>query len=151
MKTRHMTAIAIALALGLLSAQEPNAPAEGVRFLAIDVFIDSDTQPLAAYQLHISASHGGVNIVGIEGGEHAAFRTPPYYDPKAMQQERVILGAFNTSAPEQLPRGKTRVATIHVQATGSKLPNFTTKIEAAATSDGRPIAVDVSLLERNTK
>jgi len=56
-------------------------------------------------------------IVGIEGGEHPAFREPPMYDPKAMQHERVIIAAFNTAPSDELPR-ENASATIHLEAKG---------------------------------
>jgi len=151
MKAAPAIAVGIALALSSLPGQEPAVPQAEVRFSAIDVFVDSEAQPLAAYQLTVTAPHGDVRIVGIEGGEHAAFKEPPYYDPKAMQKERVILGAFNTSPAEQLPRGKTRVATIHVQVSGPTILNVTAKLEAAATSEGHSITAQISLVERNAK
>src|SRR5262245_8036013 len=143
--------IALGITLVSLQGQEPAVPAVEIRFRTLDVFVDSDAQPLAAYQLKVIATQGDVKIVGIEGGEHPAFMIPPYYDPKAMQTERAILGAFSTSPAEQLPRGRTRVATLHVQITGTTQPNFKTEIEAAASSDGRLIAVQVSLVERNVQ
>src|SRR5690349_2141577 len=89
-------------------AQE-TAPAAGARFLVMDVWVDSGTEALAAYQVEIAARGAGsdaagtnrpVRIVGVEGGEAAAFRSAPYYDPAAMQQERVVLGAFSLLAPD---------------------------------------------------
>ena len=115
------------------------------RFDAIDVYVDSGTQPLAAYQLHLSAKTGEVKIVGIEGGEHSAFADPPYYDPAAMQHDRVIIAAFNTALPEQLPKGVTRVATIHVQVAGEAQPTFQAELTVAATLDGKTIPAHLVL------
>jgi hypothetical protein len=47
-------------------------PVVATRFRAVDIFVDSTNKPLAAYQLEFTAS-AGAKIVGIEGGEHAAF------------------------------------------------------------------------------
>lgn len=82
-------------------------------FQVIDIYVNSGEERLAAYQLHVKAGVG-VSIVGIEGGEHLAFRKPPYYDPKAMQRNEVKLAAFSTLAKSKLPKGKVRVATLHV-------------------------------------
>lgn len=82
-------------------------------FQVIDIYVNSGDERLAAYQVHVKAG-AGVSIVGIEGGEHDAFRKPPYYDPKAMQRNEVKLAAFSTLKRSKLPRGKTRVATLHV-------------------------------------
>jgi len=90
------------------------------RFTTFDVMVDPRNQPLAAYQLEIKTRQGNVQIVGIEGGSHAAFQQPPYYDPKALQKNRVILAAYNIQAAQNLPHTITRVATIHVSLTGPK-------------------------------
>ena len=87
---------------------------------------------------------GDAKIVGVEGGSHAAFREPPFYDPKAIQQERVILAAFNTGKPDKLPKNKTRVATIHLQLRGSKEPEFSVKLKTAANADGEKISAEAT-------
>src|SRR6267142_3694254 len=68
------------------------------RFRAVDIFIDPKGAPLAAWQIEFAATNGVAKIVGIEGGEAEPFRNPPFYDPKAMQGERVIIAAFSTEA-----------------------------------------------------
>ncbi|MEW6306002.1 MAG: hypothetical protein AB1705_21205, partial [Verrucomicrobiota bacterium] len=104
--------------------------------------------PLAAYQLEVVVERGQAKIAGIEGGESGAFKQPPYYDPKAMQQERVILAAFNTAGAEQLPTGRTRVATIHVQISGSEPPEFAVKLTTAGTINGKKVSATASWQER---
>ena len=121
----------------------------GTRFLVVDILVDSGAQPLAAYQLDVAAAGSDAKIVGIEGGDSAAFREPPYYDPEAIQHERVILAAFQTTSESQLPKGKTRVATLHLQVKGAARPKFTLNLQTAATIDGRPIPVQASLTERS--
>jgi hypothetical protein len=137
-----MLALLGAMALG----QDNNA---ATRFSAVEVFVDSGAQPLAAYQLTFTATSGDVKIVGIEGGEHPAFKEPPHYDPKAIQHERAILAAFNTSSAENLPKGRARVATVHVQITGAVAPVYTVKLEAAANHEGSRVAGQTSFQERN--
>ena len=112
----------------------------------MDVFVDSKDKPLAAYQLEFNATSGDVKIVGIEGGEHAAFAEAPFYDPKAMQHERVILAAF--SITEKLPRGRTRVATIHIQVSGTTDPRFELKLQIAADASGNEFPAKTSFAER---
>lgn len=118
-----------------------------IRFRAVDVFVDSTNKPLAAYQLEFTAS-GGAKIVGIEGGGHAAFKEAPFYDVKAMQHERVVIGAFNTAKADKLPTGKTRVATIHLQTTGDQPLRFKVQVKTAATVDGRKISAQASAEEK---
>lgn len=135
------------LAVSMTVAQESAPRSEPVHFRAVEVFVDSKDKALAAYQLEFGVLGGGAKIVGIEGGGHAEFREAPFYDPKAIQQERVILGAFSTAPLEQLPRGITRVATIHLQTTGAELPGFKVKVNTAATAEGRKISITASAKE----
>jgi hypothetical protein len=114
------------------------APGPTMRYWMMDVIVDADGERLAAYQLEITDPTGRSRIVGIEGGEHAAYKEPPYYDPAAMSQEgRVILAAFSTN--RELPSGKARVARVCVQTIGDGAPEFDVKLVVAATSDGRKI------------
>lgn len=116
---------------------------DGIRFEAVDVFIDSGHQPLAAWQLEVQSRDDRVEIVGIEGGQHAAFSEPAYYDPEAMNGNRVILAAFSTS--KELPKGKTRVARIHVQCEGRNVTAYRTSLVVAADAEGRTIPSTMSL------
>ncbi|MEX2215787.1 MAG: dockerin type I repeat-containing protein [Phycisphaeraceae bacterium] len=122
-----------------------------IRFTTYDIIIDTTDAPLAVYQLDISAGQGEVQITGIEGGEHAAFKQPPYYDPQAMQQNHIIIAAFNTADADQLPRGKVRVATLHVQITGDAEPKFEVKLDAAATVEGKPIEATATVQPKRTQ
>jgi hypothetical protein len=54
-------------------------PGDDFRFTTLKVFVESGTQPLAAYQLTLTLA-GSDRIVGIEGGESAVFRQPPSYE-----------------------------------------------------------------------
>ena len=139
--------IMILLAALLQMALQSHPQGQGtssIKFRAVEIWVDSKDQPLAAYQLEFKPSKGEVKIVGIEGGAHAAFSQPPYYDPAAMRQERVIIAAFSTAPARELPRGKIRVATVHIQVTGEEIPEFVVKSMAAATVDGKAIPVELS-------
>ena len=140
--------LALAVSLG---GQPGGLPEGSVQFRAVDVFLDSHDQSLAAYQLEFSARSGTVKIVGVEGGEHAAFKEAPFYDPLAMQQERVILAAYNTAAAAKLPSGRTRVATIHLQVNGSETPQFTVKLDTAGSVEGNRIPAEAGFVERQKK
>ncbi len=148
--------IALALTLffgpaaGLL-AQEPALEEGRSRFCAMDIFVDSGSTPLAAYQLVFTATNGLAKIVGIEGGDHPAFRRPPFYDPKAIQHERVIIAAFSTAPAAGLPAGRTRVATIHFQTFGSLLPQFELRLQTAGDLHGNRIAAQAGFEERKTQ
>jgi hypothetical protein len=133
-----------------LPAQQPAIEEGRTRFRAVDIYVDAGTTPLAAYQIEFAATNGLARIVGIEGGEHPAFRQPPFYDPKALQHERVIIASFSTAPATDLPAGKTRVATIHYQTTGAQPPRFELKLQTAGDPQGNKISAQVSLEERKT-
>ena len=122
----YILGVLLTTAAGWTAADQPQGPS--VRFQAVAVFVETDDAPLAAYQLDLQSTTGNVRIVGIEGGEHPAFADPPYYDPAAIQGDRVIIGAFSMAPAESLPMGRTRIATIHVQVSGDS--------ECHGTSDG---------------
>ena len=126
-------------------AQDSGNNKEKVSFRAVDIFVKSKGQPLAAYQVQVAFLGLKTKISGIEGGSHPAFKKPPLYDPKAMQKEQVIIAAYNTAPAEELPKGKVRVATIHLHITGSKTPELTFKLVAAGTVDGEKITPTVVL------
>ena len=144
-----LTILCFGLAAGLL-AQQPALEEGRSRFGAVDIYVDSGSTPLAAYQLEFAATNGVARIVGIEGGEHPAFRQPPFYDPKAMQHERVIIASFSTAAATDLPTGKTRVATIHYQTTETQPPRFELKLQTAGDAQGNKLPAHASFRERKT-
>ena len=137
-----MLAILFTLWCGISLAQPAATNPAKVRFVAVDIFVNSSDKPLAAYQLEFSVTNGVAKIVGIEGGGHPAFREPPFYDPKAMQSERVIIAAFSTD--KQLPTGKSRVATIHLQVSGTAEPVILLRQQAAADPKGENLSVKTS-------
>ncbi len=131
------------------STTASSAPAADVRFQTVDVTIDTKGQPLAAYQLEFLADVNRVKLVGVEGGDHAAFRDPPYYDPAALSQHRVILAAFITSA--DLPRTPTRVARLHVQVTGTGEPHWSAKLIVASSDKADSIPAEGSVSAEGVK
>lgn len=148
---RILLAILLALTYGRISAQPTGDAA--VQFRAVDVYVDSKEQPLAAYQLEFAVTNAAsaAKIVGIEGSESSAFSEPPFYDPQAMQHERVIIAAFSTNAVSDLPKGRTRVATIHLQTSRAVELEFELKLEVAADTNGTKIPAEASVEERTTK
>lgn len=154
--TRAALQIVLTL-VALLGAQEPTttttwsteptttpALTPGARFTSVDLFVDPHGSALGAYQLEFIADPARVTLVGIEGGDHPAYQQPPYYDPKALSGNRVILAALST-APE-LPTARTRVATLHLRVTGeSDQPTYQVKMEVAGNREGKPIPADVTV------
>lgn len=123
-------------------AADPDEAA-GVRFVALDVMMDSGEDELAAYQFELNADSKQVRIVGVEGGDHTAFREPPFYDPAALSQNRIIVAAFSTA--RTLPNGKHRVARIHLQIEADIDPDYTTKLITAASRDGQNISPEITV------
>lgn len=143
------------------SGQVVNGPVVTVQFGHVDVFADSGTLALAAYQIEIigTAPGGMVVLVGVEGVEQTAFAEPPFYDPDALTRERIILAAFTPpggGGENQLPTGKTRVARLHVQVltrmTGennqpASKASFSVRVIAAGNAGGDRIPVEFSLVQ----
>jgi hypothetical protein len=113
-----------------------------VRFAPLHIYLDSGGRTLAVFQFELKAVSGQIKIVGVEGGEHAAFAEPPYYDPAALANDRIIIAAFNTGA--ELPSGRTRVATIHLQIIGDAEPEYELELAVAADADGKEIPAEIT-------
>jgi hypothetical protein len=132
------------------SARTSEKPAQGrVRFAPVHVYLDSGDKPLAAYQFELRAKTGRIKIVGVEGGEHPAFQEAPYYDPAALMNDRIIIAAFNTGS--DLPHGRTRIATIHLQILGDAEPQYELKLMAVADDNGQEIPAELNLKAGETQ
>ena len=144
--------VAISLILAFLYAEAGQAATKvgpKVRFAPLHIFLDSGNRPIAAFQFELKAAAGkpapakaGVKIVGVEGGQHAAFKEAPYYDPAALANDRIIIAAFNTG--RELPKGRTRIATIHLQIIGDAEPDYELKLTVAADADAKEIPAKIS-------
>ena len=149
---KHLSFIAVLFVVLICAVPaQPGGANQAVRFQAVDIVIDSREAPLAAYQLEFLIKIGNARVVGVEGGEHPAFKEAPSHDPKAIQQERVIIAAFNTSAADRLPKGRTRVATIHLQVIGEQTPECMVQLQTAATAEGRKISAKATFEERKAQ
>lgn len=120
------------------------AAARAAQFNAYDIVIDPRGATLAAYQVELIAVDPEARIVGVEGGEHPAFQKAPYYDPAAIQSGRIIIAAFDTGS--DLPRGPTRVATVHMIEPDSDDCGYTLELTVAVDADGNDIDANVELL-----
>lgn len=144
---KAMATIVLAAAGLMGQTTYPTRPA--VRFAAVDVYVNSQDRPLAAYQFQLKVNRGQVMIVGVEGGEHEAFIKPPYYDPAALMKGRIIIAAFNTG--HDLPQGKTRVARVHVQIRGEVRPEYAVALAVAASRDGKEIPATITVEQGEKK
>jgi len=125
------------------SQQDYSTAQSGVRFAPLHIYLDSGNSSLAAYQFELKAAAGQIKIVGVEGGQHAAFKEAPYYDPAALAKERIIIAAFSTGG--DLPKGRTRIATIHLQIAGDVEPKYELKLIVAGDADGKEIPAEITL------
>ncbi len=116
-------------------------------FQTVDIYIDTADKPLAAYQFSLRSLTGNALLSGIAGAEHPAFAKPPYYDPKALIDEKVVIAALSTD--ESLPSGRTRVARLTVQVSGGEDPRYELTLQAAAGPDGNPVPAKVAVEATN--
>ena len=124
------------------SEQDNESVQPKVRFAPLHIYLDSGNKSLAAYQFELKAAAGQIKIVGVEGGQHAAFKEAPYYDPAALAKDHIIIAAFNTGS--ELPKGRTRIATIHLQIIGEAEPDYELKLTVAADADAKEIPAEIS-------
>jgi len=132
------------------SEQDYSTAQSGVRFAPLHIYLDSGKSSLAAYQFEVRVvrepplqpAAGQIKIVGVEGGQHKAFKEAPYYDPAALANDRIIIAAFNTG--RDLPTDRTRIATIHLQIIGDAEPQYELKLIVAADADGKEIPAEIT-------
>jgi hypothetical protein len=113
----------------------------GAQFTSVDVYVDAQGSALGAYQVEFAVESGKAMVVGLTAGEHPAYaKTPPYYDPAALLpgHEQLIFAAFSTEP--NLPRGRTRVASIQLMVEGAAMPHYAVKLVVAADEAGKAIA-----------
>lgn len=118
------------------------------RFTTLDVFVEPAGKPVAAFQIQLQFEDG-TTVVGVEGGEHAEFKKAPYYDPKAIQKDRIIVAAFSVAAPNDLPKTRTRLLTLHLQTPSEKPVAFKIKKQLVSDHTGKTIDVPFVISERN--
>jgi hypothetical protein len=117
-------------------------PAQETRFVAVDVYADSQGKGLAAWQIELECREGQAKIVGVEGGDQ-----PPYYDPAALQGGRIILASFTTEP--RPPAGRVLVARVHLQETGKT--DYAVTVMAAAAPGGERIEPKIDLVRTGGK
>jgi hypothetical protein len=153
--------VVVAVSLPVPQASHAGKPSrQRVRFVPLHVYLDPGDRPLAAYQFELAGREPArassseednalrrryeprIRIVGVEGGTHRAFNDAPYYDPAALQNDRIIIAAFNTG--DDLPTGRTRVATLHLQVLGDAEPEYELDLVTAADANGSEIPVEIT-------
>jgi len=133
-------------ALCALAALSLAAQPEAGQFAIVDVFVAS-TEPVAAWQIELRERRGAMQVVGIERGDDPTFRDPPFFDRVVLERgvtERLVLASFSLSDAAQLPRGRVRVARVHVRTTGAATADYELRLVAVGAADGRPIDAELS-------
>ena len=115
------------------------------RFVPVEIHLDSP-QPVAAWQFELQDRNGVMKVVGIERGGMAAFPDAPYYDREAVAQgdaDRIIVADYTLADASRLPRGRMRLATLHLMLEGDA--DFELHLVTATTPDGRVIDASITL------
>lgn len=138
-----LTSVSVLVPVVAQQSEHADPAAEpAVRFAPLHIYLDSGDRSLAAFQFELKAATGQIEIVGVEAGEHKAFSEAPYYDPAALAQDRIIIAAFNTG--QGLPKGRTRIATIHLQITGEVEPQYELNLTVAGDADGNEMPAKIT-------
>ncbi len=138
-----MRTLMILLALALSAV----AVAEEVEFTAIDVYVQTD-EPLAAWQFLLQERNGAMQVVGVENGESPAYTRAPYYDREAVNlgtADRIIVADYSLAKTADLPRGRVRIATLHLMLKSDLQPDFDISLVAAARPDGQHLDATISV------
>jgi hypothetical protein len=118
----------------------------GPRFVTVDVYIDTGEERLAAWQFELECDEAEAKLAGVESGAVRFRQDPPFYDPEARETGRVIVGAFTLQA--DAPKGKVHVARLHMFEEGPGVPEYGTKLIAAAAPGGERIKVRIETVRR---
>ena len=132
---------ACCLVPAVVGADSGDAP----RFVPVEIHLDSP-QPLAAWQFELRDRNGAMKVVGIERGGIPAFPDAPYYDREAVAQgdpDRIIVADYTLADESRLPRGRMRLATLHLMLEGDT--DFVLRLITATTSDGQAIDASIAL------
>ncbi|MEE9391471.1 MAG: hypothetical protein V3W41_03100 [Planctomycetota bacterium] len=116
-------------------------------FRSYGLYLDTHDAGLGAWQVEVVDLAAKSRLVGIEGGEHRAFAQPAFYDPKALQGARIVLAAF--APDDELPRGKTRVATLHLRVDADAPPEFKLRLIAAVDALGNDIDAELEIRQES--
>ena len=130
-----------AIFLGAALSALPQSVETDLRFATLDIYLQS-TEPLAAWQFELREASGRMRVVGVENGEAAAFPEAPYYDLAAVSAgaaDRIVVADYSLRPASELPTGRNRLATVHLQTEGATDPVYVLSLMATGGADGEPI------------
>lgn len=148
---RRQAAVVFLCLIANTLAYAETLSAPQTRFAAVDVYLDSGDKALAAWQFELADHDARIQVVGIESGEHPAFDEPPHYDRDAVaagKADRVAVADFSLATAGELPKGQTRIATVHVRIEGDTPPDYHIALIAAGDTQGQPIPAKISISKR---
>ena len=64
---------------------------------------------------------------------------------KAGIAERIVVADFTLEPASELPRGRVRIATLHVRLNGRSDPEYALRLIAAADEAGEPVPASIDL------
>lgn len=142
--------VILSVTLALLTATSLIlAQTTGAQFAVLDVYIDSQDQALAAWQFELTDANNHMQVVGVESGEHGSFAKVPVYDRDVVDQgqaERIIVANFSLDSTQALPKGVSRIASIHVRVDGE--PNYQLRLVNAGNADGVSIPATINFKKK---
>lgn len=139
-RTIKLALVAVALWLPAVAG----SAGEEIRFVPVEIILDSP-EPVAAWQFELADRSKSTKVVGVENGDSDAFTRAPYYDRGAVERgdaERIVVADYSLAEESRLPRGRIRVATVHLMVEGEA--DFELTLVTATTRDGRPIDASIS-------
>lgn len=147
MRSRFFSILVCVGAIGAALSAWPQAADTGIRFAALEIFLETE-EPLAAWQFELRESSGRMRVVGVENGESDVFGDAPYYDLEAVvggTADRIVVADYSLNPTDELPSGRSRIATIHVQLQGAAAPDYVLNLVAAGGASGEPIQASIDL------
>ena len=121
-----------------------------LQFAAVEIYLNT-SEPVAAWQFELSDRSGTMKVVGVEGGESEAYRRAPYYDREAVRlgaADHVVVADYSLADVDDLPSGRTRIATIHLMLDSEDDQDIELTLITATTHDGQVINASISLVSR---
>lgn len=139
------TVLCCAVLMGAVWSAFSQSVGNGTRFTVLEIYLET-AEPLAAWQFELRESTGSMRVVGIENGDSDAFGEAPYYDLAAVSggaADRIVVADYSLRPATELPTGRSRVATVHVQLEGTADPEYVLNLMAAGGADGEPIQASI--------
>ena len=134
------------LSLSLFSDEAQPIVDDEVRFVVVDVWMDSGKKDCAAWQCEVLYDKARISILSLEGGKDF-FKEPPFYDKRGLKAGHIYLAAFTTEKKE-VPEGKVLIGRLHLQVLGDAAPTLDIKLIDASSFAGEEIKPSFEIRSR---